>query len=107
MKDAAINDVYMAWPQTGAIFSTTKSPETAKLFLSYLMDDDWQQIISGSGFATRKTYDKRGVFEQQPNMDGKGYLEFANNRELVEGWRLQFETLLGLPQGVNPNSIDF
>jgi ABC-type Fe3+ transport system substrate-binding protein len=107
LKDATIDDVYMSWPQTGAIFSSTKCPETAKLFVSYLMDDEWQRIITGSGFATRKTYDTRHVFEQEPNMNATGYLNFAQNRELVEMWRFQFETLLGLPQGADPNYLTF
>lgn len=71
------------------------------------MDNDWQGMVNGTGFATLKSFDKRGVFEQEPNMDGRGYLEFANDREFVERWRFRFETLLGLPQGVNPNYIDF
>ena len=107
MANAPLDDVYMTWPQTGAIFSSTKNPETAKLFLSFLMDDAWQKEVGGSGFATRKSFDKRGVFKQMPNMDGQGYIKFMQDRRNVESWRFQFESLLGLPEGVNPNSIDF
>jgi len=106
LPNAATDDVYITWPQTGAIFSTTKYPETAKLFLSYLMDDDWQKMLSGGGFATRKTYDSRGVFKQEPNMDALGFIRFMEDRKVVEHWRFQFETILGLPQGENPNYID-
>ena len=107
MTTAPLDDVYMTWPQTGAIFSSTKNPETARLFLSFLMDDEWQKKVGGSGFATRKSFDKRGVFAQMPNMDGIGYIKFMQDRKNVEWWRFQFESLLGLPQGINPNSIDF
>jgi hypothetical protein len=107
MQGKSMDDVYMTWPQTGAIFSSTKNPETAKLFLGFLMDNDWQHTIGTSGFATRRSFDKRGVFDQSPNMDALGYVKFVGNRGMVEWWRFQFEDILGLPQGINPNDIDF
>ncbi|KAH9476938.1 hypothetical protein JR316_0010854 [Psilocybe cubensis] len=99
-------DVYMAWPQTGAIFSSTKMPETAKLFMSWLLSDEWQTIVTGSKFATRKSFDKAKIMEQE-NVDPFGFMDFMADRETVEGWRFQFESLIGLPQGPDPLSLKF
>ena len=95
-------DVYMAWPQTGAIFAHAQAPEAAKLFMNYLMDDEWQNIVGERVFATRKAFDGQGVFKQ-PNMDPLKYFQFMSNRTEVEQWRAQFESVVGTPQGPNPN----
>ncbi|KAF9528857.1 hypothetical protein CPB83DRAFT_813428 [Crepidotus variabilis] len=100
-------DVFMSWPQTGTIFKSTKMPETAKLFLSYLMHDEWQQGITSGGYATRKTYDRLGVFKQEPQMHPLGYVNFMSDRRVVEWWRFQFEEILGPPQGRDPNLMDW
>ncbi|KAJ3500586.1 hypothetical protein NLJ89_g9728 [Agrocybe chaxingu] len=94
-------DVYMVWPQTGTIFKSTPVPETAKLFISFLLDNEWQNTAAGGGFATRKSIDKKGVFKQ-PGLDPTSYAAFMANRQQVEAWRFQFETTLGTPQGGNP-----
>ncbi|KAF8901010.1 hypothetical protein CPB84DRAFT_1846992 [Gymnopilus junonius] len=95
-------DVYMAWPQTGAIFARAQAPETAKLFMNYLMDDQWQDVVGERIFATRKSFDRFGVFKQK-NMDPLKYFQFMSNRTDVESWRGQFESVVGPPQGPNPN----
>ena len=98
---------YMTWPQTGTIFRTTRNPETSKLFLSYLLSSQHQLTMNSSGFATRRSFDTKGVFKQMPLMDGKGYQKFMMDRRKVEGWRFDFEKILGLPKGGNPNYINF
>lgn len=100
------DDVYMAWPQTGAIFENTKLPETSKLFMSFLLDDQWQKMIGSSGFATRRSFDRKGVFKQ-PHMDPLGYGKFMQDRQQVEAWRFQFESTIGLPQGEDPVYLTF
>ncbi|KDR78349.1 hypothetical protein GALMADRAFT_155301 [Galerina marginata CBS 339.88] len=97
-------DIYMAWPQTGAIFANTKVPEASKLFMNYLLSDEWQKAVGGSGFATRKSFDRAGVFRQK-NVEPLGYGKFMADRAEVERWRLQFESILGLPQGANPLTL--
>jgi hypothetical protein len=98
---------YITWPQTGSIFRTTHNPETSKLFISYLLSSPHQLTMNTSGFATRRSFDTKGVFKQMPLMDGRGYQKFMSDREQVEGWRLEFEKILGLPKGGDPNDIDF
>ena len=104
VKSKLTNDVFMAWPQTGAIFARAKAPEAAKLFLNYLLDDEWQKLVGDPSvrFATRKSFDELGVFRQK-NVDLLAYGRFLSNRSDVEEWRAKFEKLLGPPQGRNPN----
>lgn len=100
------DDVYMAWPQTAGIFKNTKAPETSKLFLGYLMSDEWQGRVTGGRFATRKTFDKQKVLEQ-PNVNPLGYKTFMLDRAGVERWRFQFESLIGTAQGPDPLQLKF
>ena len=100
------SDIYMAWPQTGAIFSSTPAPETAKLFMNFLLSDARQAIVSDDGFATRKKFDIRGVFRQK-NVEPLGYGKFMSDRRLVESWRFQFESMFGTPQGPDPLDLAF
>ena len=95
------SDIYMAWPQTGAIFASTPAPETAKLFMNFLLSDERQAIVGDDGFATRKTFDTGGVLTQT-NVEPLGYGKFMSDRRLVESWRLQFERIFGTPQGPDP-----
>ncbi|KJA17848.1 hypothetical protein HYPSUDRAFT_57461 [Hypholoma sublateritium FD-334 SS-4] len=97
----ASTDVSISWPQTGAIFSSTKVPDSAKLLFGYLMDDEWQQLMSGDRFATRKTYDKLGVFNQS-GIDPLAFGRFMSDRQRVEALRLKIEAVIGPPQGVDP-----
>jgi ABC-type Fe3+ transport system substrate-binding protein len=95
-------DHYVTWPQTGAIFASTKMPETAKLFMSYVMSDEWQAVaFPGSVYATRKQFDTNGVLNQTLT-NPLGFVTFMQDRANVERWRFQFETTLGTPQGVSP-----
>jgi len=96
----------MAWPQTGAIFASTPAPETAKLFMNFLLSDERQAIVGDDGFATRRTFDTNGVFTQK-NVEPLGYGRFMSDRRLVESWRLQFERIFGTPQGPDPLDLAF
>ena len=95
------DDAYMSWPQTGAIFATTKMPESARLFLSFLMDDQWQKTVSQGRFATRRAYDGQHILQQEGH-DPREYVKFMNDRQKVEAFRLQVEKVLGTAQGGNP-----
>jgi ABC-type Fe3+ transport system substrate-binding protein len=95
------SDVYMAWPQTGAIFSSTRAPETAKLFVNFLMTDAFQETINPFGFATRRKFDTGQVLKQK-NMDPLGFGRFMSDRRVVESWRFDFEDAFGTPQGLDP-----
>ena len=95
------SDVIMAWPQTGAIFSSTRAPETAKLFLNFLLSDGFQETITSFGFATRRKFDTAQVLKQKI-VDPLGFGRFMSDRRVVESWRLNFESMFGTPQGLDP-----
>jgi len=91
----------MAWPQTGAIFASTPAPETAKLFMNFLLSDERQAIVGDDGFATRRKFDTAGVLKQK-HVNPLGFGRFMSDRRLVESWRLNFENAFGTPQGPDP-----
>ena len=97
------NDEIMSWPQTGAIFNSTSMPETAKLFLSYMLSDDVQSTMIHEGsISVRQDIPGNG----DPFASGKNPMRFAKfmeDRQLVEYLKLQFETTLGPAQG--PSSL--
>jgi ABC-type Fe3+ transport system substrate-binding protein len=95
------SDVYMAWPQTGTIFSSTRAPETAKLFMNFLMSDGFQKTINPFGFATCRKFDT-GQALKQKNMDPLEFGRFMSDRRVVESWRFDFEDAFGTPQGLDP-----
>ena len=97
-------DIYMAWPQTGAIFSSTRAPETAKLFMNFLRNAEFLEMINGLGFGTRREFDTSEVLKQK-NVNPLGYGQFMSDRRLVESWRFHFEDAFGTPQGLDPVKV--
>ncbi|KJA17847.1 hypothetical protein HYPSUDRAFT_218565 [Hypholoma sublateritium FD-334 SS-4] len=95
------DDAYMSWPQTGAIFATTNMPESSRLFLSFLMDDQWQKTVSQGRFATRRKYDGEHIMQQEGHEPTK-YVQFMSDRQKVEAFRFQIEKVIGTAQGTNP-----
>ena len=95
----------MLWPQTGAIFASTPRPESAKLFMSWLLSDEYQKIFNGS-YVIRKDLAAASPSTSSPWEDQySGLAQFAtfmDNREKVEWWRLQYETSIGTAQGLAP-----
>ena len=94
-------DAALLWPQTGAIFASTPRPESAKLFMSWLLSDERQQ---GSGsYVVRKDLSSKSASVWDDEFTAlTQFATFMENRELVEWWRLQFETSIGSAQGPSP-----
>lgn len=76
-------------------------PETARLFLSFMMDDMWQQRVSGGEFATRRKYDNSKILEQGSRVP-TNYVAFMNDRDEVEGFRFRIDKAIGPPSGGDP-----
>ncbi|KAG9570265.1 periplasmic binding protein-like II, partial [Aureobasidium melanogenum] len=97
------------WPQTAVIFATTPRPESSKLFMSWLISDEYQQqFVDGGYYLARK--DLHGELESVWDDELTPLTQFATfmeNRDVVEWWRLQFETSLGTAQGVSPVLSEF
>ncbi|THY86676.1 periplasmic binding protein-like II [Aureobasidium pullulans] len=98
------DDARLLWPQTGAVFATLSRPESSKLFMSWLISDECQQqFVDGGYYLARK--DLNSSLGDIWNDDFTPLTQFATfmeNRDVVEWWRLQFETSLGTAQGPSP-----
>lgn len=100
------NDQFMSWAQTAAIFSSTKRPESSKLFISWLLSDSYQNgLASGGTWGARSDIpsgpNKTSIFDSVTT-EPIGFNKFMLDRVEVEWWRLQYETLLGTAQGASP-----
>jgi ABC-type Fe3+ transport system substrate-binding protein len=99
-----LNDTRMMWPQSAAIFATTPRPESSKLFMSWLLSDEVQQqsVDDGSYLVRKDLGGQAGSVWDDPYTSLTEFATFMDNRELVEWWRFQFETSLGVAKGASP-----
>ncbi|KAG8623719.1 hypothetical protein KVT40_008695 [Elsinoe batatas] len=97
------SDRYMSWFQTSAILKNTKMPDTARLLQSFLVSDDWQRGLAAAGTSSaRSDFTNRTSGFGLSNTDYTSFRPFMRQRDLVEGWRFQFEDILGTAQGLSP-----
>ncbi|THY50514.1 periplasmic binding protein-like II [Aureobasidium pullulans] len=103
------SDARLLWPQTGAIFATTPRPESAKLFMSWLISDEYQQqFVHAGSYTVRKDLNPISGSVWDDNLTSlTQFATFMENRDLVEWWRLQFETSIGTAQGLSPVLSEF
>lgn len=95
----------ISWTQSAAIFSSTKRPNSAQLFISWLLSDDFQSEMQKQGLpVVRKSLDE-GILYLSNTTQPDGFRVFMNDRRLLDRWRLQFETTLGTAQGPTPMDI--
>ncbi len=90
-----------------ANFRSTKCPESAKLFESWILSDEWQAAlseVSNTVLTHLNTLSGREIFRSN-GTQVDGFREFMRDRAGVEWWRLQFESTLGPAVGGNPNSL--
>ncbi|KAG7439905.1 ABC-type Fe3+ transport system, periplasmic component [Guyanagaster necrorhizus] len=94
------------WAQRAAIFNTAEHPAAAQLYMNWLLSVDYQSVLAGGGWSVRSDVPpKEGLKplgEYGSMLDTKLFDAWMLDRELVEQFRLQFEQLLGLPQGPSP-----
>ena len=92
----------MSWTQTIAIFGNTKRPESAKLFVSWLLSRDYQQNLGTPGILRSLDYGSANHLYGSNITQTTGFRTFMNDRRTVDWWKLQFETTLGTAQGPTP-----
>ncbi|KAM0204170.1 hypothetical protein ACHAPA_007659 [Fusarium lateritium] len=98
-----VPDQFMTWAQQSAIFKSTPRPNSAKLLASFLLSDSWQKKIALSGAPTvRESLTGANNVFKANDTEPLGYIEFMSDRRVVEWWRMQMETQIGLAQGPNP-----
>jgi ABC-type Fe3+ transport system substrate-binding protein len=111
LAQGSTSDPHVMWPQTGAIFATTPRPESAKLFMNWIMSDEYQStVVAANGLPLTRTGVNTTISatddvwtDQSVTVTEFG--KFEVNREVVEQWRFQFETTLGTAQGPSPLSL--
>ncbi|KAG0648607.1 hypothetical protein D0Z07_5106 [Hyphodiscus hymeniophilus] len=95
---------FMSWGQLLGIFASTPRPESAKLFASFVLSNEWQSSLAAAGPVVMDSLNQQfghALFEAN-NTQVTGYITFMGDRARVEWWRMQIETTLGLPQGPDP-----
>lgn len=92
----------MSWSQTAAIFSSTSRPNKAKLFLSWIVGDEFQNLLASAGASSpRASIDNYKIY-QETTTEITGYRLFMQNQALVGRWKQVFENTLGTAQGPGP-----
>jgi ABC-type Fe3+ transport system substrate-binding protein len=110
LAQGSTSDPHVMWPQTGAIFATTPRPESAKLFMNWIMSDEYQStVVAASGLPFTRTGVNATISALDVWTDQSVALaqfgKFEVNREVAEQWRFQFETTLGTAQGPSPLTL--
>ncbi|CAG8959279.1 hypothetical protein HYFRA_00013049 [Hymenoscyphus fraxineus] len=94
-----VPETKMSWCQTMAIFKSTKVPETAKLFMSFMSSPEMQG--ASGGLSTLMSLDSGNVYSSNITQIS-WFRNFMHDRATVDWWKLQFETTLGSAQGPGP-----
>jgi len=98
---------YMSWYQRIGIFGSTRCPESSKLFVSWLLSDEYQQTISNSSNTVLNHLNQQSGFNIYASNTTQvgGFPRFMTDRATVEWWRTQFELTLGTAIGPDPNVL--
>lgn len=99
-------DPFVLWAQTAAIFNKAKHPETAKLYISWLVDKKQQEQPAAWSWSVRDDVAVPAPFKSiwsYPNGNPTVFLKFMEDREAVEIFRNQIGLVFGQVQGLNPN----
>lgn len=99
-------DPFVVWAQTAAIFNKAKHPETAKLYISWLVDKAQQEQPAAWSWSVRDDVDVPINFKSvwsYPNGNPTAFFKFMKDREAVEIFRSQIGLIFGQVQGPNPN----
>ena len=98
---------YLSWFQTMAIFRSTNCPESSKLFVSWILSDEWQAPLSKTTTTALNHLNALSGNEiyASKNTQTQRFRQFENDRTVVEWWKTQFETTLGPAVGPDPNTI--
>ncbi|KAL9036846.1 MAG: hypothetical protein Q9214_005956, partial [Letrouitia sp. 1 TL-2023] len=98
---------YLSWFQTMAIFRSTRCLESSKLFVSWILSDEWQAPLSKTTTTPINHLNALSGNEiyASNSTQTQGFRNFENDRAVVEWWKTQFETTLGPAVGPDPNTI--
>ncbi|KAL3069813.1 hypothetical protein niasHT_033390 [Heterodera trifolii] len=95
-------DPIVIWAQQAAIFKKAKHPETAKLYLNWVLDKDTQANVWYMWSVRKDVPPPEGFrqsWEYTKLSSHKAFAKFLSDREAVERFRLQVFLHLGEAQG--------
>lgn len=95
-------DEFVSWAQTAAIFKDAKNPAAAKLYLNWLLSENFQK--NWFQWPIRKDVQAQGGFGSifEHNTNPAGFAAFMKDRAGVERFRLQLLQVIGEPTGSVP-----
>ena len=98
---------YLSWFQSMGIFRSTKCLESSKLFVSWVLSDEWQAPLSKTTTTPINHLNALSGNEIYANnsTQTQGFRSFEHDRAVVEWWKTQFETALGPAVGPDPNTL--
>ncbi|KAJ6646216.1 hypothetical protein Bhyg_01427 [Pseudolycoriella hygida] len=99
-------DPFVLWAQTAAIFKKAPHPETAKLYISWLVDKKRQEQPTAWSWSVRDDVPPPPPFKSPlsyPNGDPNAFFEFMLDRQSAEIFRNQISLVFGEVIGINPN----
>ncbi|HEX7816802.1 ABC transporter substrate-binding protein [Dyella sp.] len=98
---------FMTWPQTAAIFRKAPHPETAKLYLNWLLSEEVQGSSLTPQWPIRSDVQpasgQPSVYKL--NTDPTAFGRFMADRDAVERLKAQFILYTGEPKGENPTEV--
>ena len=106
-SQAPVMEEYISWYQPMGIFSSTRCPESSKLFVSWFLSDEFQQPLSQTSNTVLDHLDLKSGFDIYASNSTQvgGLPRFMEDRAMVEWWRMQFELTLGTASGPDPNDL--
>ncbi len=100
-------DYFLTWFQTAAIPTHAKNKEAAKLYLNWMLSEQFQgkwlqwpirmDIEVPGGYKSLKEY----------NTSPADFHRFMLKRDMIERFRLRLEQLIGPIKGVSPLEMDY
>ncbi|MBB6429915.1 ABC-type Fe3+ transport system substrate-binding protein [Algisphaera agarilytica] len=100
-------DFFLTWFQTGAIPTQAKNKDAAKLYLNWMLSEEFQG--TWLQFPVRYDIEAPGGYQSvlHHNTSPGDFRRWMIKRDLVERFRLQMRQLIGEPQGPTPVDIDY
>lgn len=97
------NDVFLSWPQTGAIFREARHKEAARLYVSWMASRD-ATVSRTTQWSVRRDVPAAGNVGPIGNFntDPLRFRVFMKDRTRVERLKTQFEHIIGPAEGPNP-----
>lgn len=103
------HDPFISWPQTAAIFKAAPHPNSAKLYLNWLLSKENQENNKNWGWSVRRDANPpngwKNIWEYR-NTDPTAFGRFMEDRNTIEIFKNQICLIFGEVQGNSPTGDD-